>query len=322
VLAVQEDKHQFDSSDLIDGLQEQIKIQQRLHLVLPLVSIRGRLVVSDRHLYFQPFNSLGPKKVLAIRLESISRLRKRWYCHQPLALQVSLSDELATFAALAPTLLAADRKHGSKHSLLFVADSQARRDDVAAALQTLRGAGSTAGRGKFEGWLTPEEERAQIQGLQQRWQARQLSNFEYLMALNDAAGRSFNDIAQYPVMPWVIADYHSCILDLEEEDSFRDLSKPIGALQPARLAALKARCAQLEQVAAADADGGGGGGGALGEQFLFGTHYSTPGYVAHFLVRRAPDMSLHLQAGKFDAADRCFCSVAAAWRAKIVVIQK
>ncbi len=31
-------------------------------------------------------------------------------------------------------------------------------------------------------------------------------------------------------------------------------------------------------------------------------------------VRRAPDLSLHLQAGKFDAADRCFTSVANAWR--------
>jgi hypothetical protein len=41
-------------------------------------------------------------------------------------------------------------------------------------------------------------------GYTQRWQNGQVSNFEYLMALNTLAGRSFNDITQYPVFPWVI----------------------------------------------------------------------------------------------------------------------
>ena len=34
-----------------------------------------------------------------------------------------------------------------------------------------------------------------------------LSNFRYLLALNLLCGRSFNDLAQYPVMPWVLSDY-------------------------------------------------------------------------------------------------------------------
>ena len=34
-----------------------------------------------------------------------------------------------------------------------------------------------------------------------------LSNAEYLMILNFASGRSFNDPTQYPVFPWVVADY-------------------------------------------------------------------------------------------------------------------
>jgi hypothetical protein len=76
VLASQEEKHQFDTSNLIDGLQEKIKAQYRLELQLPLVSIEGRLVVSDRHLYFQPLNSLAPKKVLALRLgEKLGEIR-------------------------------------------------------------------------------------------------------------------------------------------------------------------------------------------------------------------------------------------------------
>lgn len=62
-----------------------------------------------------------------------------------------------------------------------------------------------------------------------------MSNFEYLMKLNMAAGRTYNDIQQYPVFPWVIADYTSQELDLTKPESFRDLSKPIGALNEERL---------------------------------------------------------------------------------------
>jgi len=42
-----------------------------------------------------------------------------------------------------------------------------------------------------------------------KWQRREVSNFEYLMALNTFAGRSFNDLCQYPVFPWVLNDYRT-----------------------------------------------------------------------------------------------------------------
>lgn len=41
------------------------------------------------------------------------------------------------------------------------------------------------------------------------WQKRDISNFEYLMHLNTLAGRTYNDYMQYPVFPWVLADYTS-----------------------------------------------------------------------------------------------------------------
>ena len=41
-------------------------------------------------------------------------------------------------------------------------------------------------------------------GLTQKWVNREISNFEYLMQLNTIAGRTFNDLSQYPVFPWVI----------------------------------------------------------------------------------------------------------------------
>lgn len=30
-----------------------------------------------------------------------------------------------------------------------------------------------------------------------------MSNYEYLQWLNEIAGRNYNDITQYPVLPWV-----------------------------------------------------------------------------------------------------------------------
>jgi hypothetical protein len=38
----------------------------------------------------------------------------------------------------------------------------------------------------------------------------------YLMILNTAAGRTLNDLNQYPVFPWVLRDFHSPSIDLKE----------------------------------------------------------------------------------------------------------
>lgn len=46
-------------------------------------------------------------------------------------------------------------------------------------------------------------EAADANRLLKAWQRRRISNFEYLMGLNTLAGRSFNDLCQYPVFPWV-----------------------------------------------------------------------------------------------------------------------
>jgi len=48
-----------------------------------------------------------------------------------------------------------------------------------------------------------------VNGWTARWQRREIGNFEYLMALNTLAGRSFNDLCQYPVMPWILNDYRT-----------------------------------------------------------------------------------------------------------------
>ena len=59
----------------------------------------------------------------------------------------------------------------------------------------------------------------------QRWQRREISNYEYLMYLNTIAGRTYQDFHQYPIFPWIIADYESEKLDLNSASTYRDLSK-------------------------------------------------------------------------------------------------
>ena len=73
----------------------------------------------------------------------------------------------------------------------------------------------------------------------------QISNIFYF--LNSAADRSFNDLTQYPIMPWVISDYTSLELDLNNPEVYRDLSKPMGALNPERLQSLKERTADMPE---------------------------------------------------------------------------
>lgn len=41
-------------------------------------------------------------------------------------------------------------------------------------------------------------------GLTRSWINREISNFDYLMRLNALAGRTYNDLSQYPVFPWIL----------------------------------------------------------------------------------------------------------------------
>ena len=61
------------------------------------------------------------------------------------------------------------------------------------------------------------------------------------MQLNVLAGRTYSDLNQYPVFPWILADYTSDALDLTDPATFRDLSKPVGALEEKRLAFFRER---------------------------------------------------------------------------------
>ncbi|XP_047167715.1 BEACH domain-containing protein C2-like [Vigna umbellata] len=146
----------------------------------------------------------------------------------------------------------------------------------------------------------PEQLLKRIQ-LMERWTRWEISNFEYLMQLNTLAGRSYNDITQYPVFPWILSDYNSESLDLSNSSSYRDLSKPVGALNPDRLNRFQERYTSFDDPVI--------------PKFHYGSHYSSAGTVLYYLVRVEPftTLAIQLQGGKFDHADRMFSDICATW---------
>ena len=105
------------------------------------------------------------------------------------------------------------------------------------------------------------EERWQNDDCAARWARGELSNLAYLLRVNRLAGRSYNDLSQYYVMPWVLRDYESAQLDLSDPRVYRDFSLPIGAQKPERRALVQEKFemmkelrAQQEQQATEDLD--------------------------------------------------------------------
>jgi hypothetical protein len=61
----------------------------------------------------------------------------------------------------------------------------------------------------------------------EEWINNNISTLEYLMWLNIYSGRSFNDLTQYPIFPWILTNYSA---EKNEEISFRNLSLPIAMI--------------------------------------------------------------------------------------------
>lgn len=130
-----------------------------------------------------------------------------------------------------------------------------------------------------------------IEQVSRMWANHLISTFDYLMYLNIKSGRSFNDYSQYPVFPWIISDYSGTTIP----KTIRDLSKPMGQLDPSR----------AEHYDSMFENTG----------YFYGTHYSNPASVLHLLMRIEPctlfNVVLH---GGFDHPDRLFYSIQESWK--------
>lgn len=131
------------------------------------------------------------------------------------------------------------------------------------------------------------------------------------MQLNKLAGRTFNDLMQYPTFPFILADYVSEELDLTSTKTFRNLRKPISVQDYEKEAryvnnyrALTEELSLSHEMSCPSVG-----------PYHYGSHYSNSGVVLHYLVRLPPFTSMFLkyQDGNFDLADRMFHSLKSAW---------
>ncbi|XP_061140965.1 WD repeat- and FYVE domain-containing protein 4 isoform X1 [Syngnathus typhle] len=191
-------------------------------------------------------------------------------------------------------------KNGHSAFLVFI-----NKDHVSAYQRLCKVVSSLKGRGVADiianARKTPVVEKTTLV----KWQKGEISNFEYLMHLNTLGGRTYNDLMQYPVFPWVLADYKSETLDLSDPATFRDLSKPMGAQTEKRKQMFIQRYEEAEHSE---------GEGGLSARCHYCTHYSSAIIVASFLVRMEPfSHTFQTLQGGFDIPERMFFSVNKEW---------
>jgi hypothetical protein len=138
-----------------------------------------------------------------------------------------------------------------------------------------------------------------LEECQDYWSKGLITTYNYLIIVNTIAGRSYNDISQYFTMPWILKDYISDGLNLNTEDIYRDLSRPIYAMDENNYENLMSKYTEAD-----DSD-----------KFHSGSHYSTPGFVCYFLIRLKPfsHISAEIQGGYFDMSDRLFFNIKGLW---------
>uniref|UniRef100_A0A8C3TXX9 LPS responsive beige-like anchor protein n=1 Tax=Catharus ustulatus TaxID=91951 RepID=A0A8C3TXX9_CATUS len=278
----------------VENLTGPVSLSTPAQLVAPSVVVKGTLSITLSELYFEvdeedpSFKKIDPK-ILAYTeglhgkwlFSEIRSIFSRRYLLQNTALEIFMANRVG---------------------VMFNFPDQATVKKVVNCLPRV-GIGTIFGLPQTRRIsLASPRQIFKASNMTQRWQHREISNFEYLMFLNTIAGRTYNDLNQYPVFPWVITNYESEELDLTLPSNFRDLSKPIGALNPKRAAFFAERYESWEDDQV--------------PKFHYGTHYSTASFALTWLLRIEPftTLFLNLQGGKFDHADRTFSSISRAWR--------
>ncbi|XP_025991143.1 neurobeachin isoform X3 [Solenopsis invicta] len=283
-----------DDRDLDNDLTGPVNISTKGKLIAPGIVAPGIISVTSTELYFE-VDEDDPefKKIDSEVLKYCDHLHGKWYFSEVRAIfsRRYLLQNVAIEIFLA-----------SRTSILFAFSDMATVKKMIKALPRV-GVGIKYG--------IPQTRRASLMSprqlmrssnMTQKWQRREISNFEYLMFLNTIAGRTYNDLNQYPVFPWVLTNYETKELDLSLPSNYRDLSKPIGALNPNRRAYFEERFQSWEHDTI--------------PPFHYGTHYSTAAFVLNWMIRVEPmtTMFLALQGGKFDHPNRLFSSIALSWK--------
>ncbi|XP_011180583.2 lysosomal-trafficking regulator isoform X2 [Zeugodacus cucurbitae] len=156
--------------------------------------------------------------------------------------------------------------------------------------------------------IVTHPDQAKILVITQQWREGLLTNWEYLMTLNQIAGRTYNDLMQYPIFPWILSNYASDILDLTDQTNFRKLEKPVAVQHEDNEEHYITTYTYLNNTMT-------NMGSLTLKPYHYSSHYSNSGTVLHFLVRVPPFTSyfLRYQDNNFDLPDRTFHSLNTTW---------
>lgn len=61
--------------------------------------------------------------------------------------------------------------------------------------------------------------------LLEKWQRREISTFKYLMSINHLSGRTYHDLSQYPIFPWILCFYDLGNREIEERNQAKERAK-------------------------------------------------------------------------------------------------
>ncbi|KAJ7075426.1 beach-domain-containing protein [Mycena belliarum] len=245
---------------------------------------------APKRLFFVPGSIVeldGPQKAQRWSHDQVAGFSDKTFLFRDVALEIYFKDS----RSLLVVFLDKQRRRDIDQRLLNIVNRYTPPDAIS----------STPGRMRTPRFGRVFQKTDELSSAQRRWQAREISNFTYLSILNQLSGRTPSDATQYPVFPWVLKDYTSTTLDLSNPESYRDLTKPMGALTESRREAATMRYSNLESVGE--------------DPFHYGTHFSSSMIVCHFLIRMAPftNMFKTLQGGDWDLPDRLFSDVPRAY---------
>ena len=179
-----------------------------------------------------------------------------------------------------------------------------------------------------------------------KWEHWDISTLTFLSFLNNFGSRSFKDLTQYPVFPWIIKDYESKKLNMFNETNIRELQKPIGALgNKQRISCFMQNYNESKELELSNKENNKIENDNKNDEeqknelnendndenkndnenklidvqekrYFYSSHYSNPFYVVHYMYKLFPYSccAIELQGDGFDKRERQFISIIESWK--------
>ena len=117
------------------------------------------------------------------------------------------------------------------------------------------------------------------------WVENKLSTIKYLLLINKFSGRTYNDVSQYLIFPWVLNDYS----DIKNKDNYRKMEYSMAIQDEEHLEAVKKDYEKEMDT----------------EKSHFNYHYSNSSKICLYLLRLNPFTYNQIKLnGQFDSPDR------------------